>query len=47
MAAYHDHVYAAWTETVPAKPGPKGKRETAPSQRAETVIVIGRADFSR
>jgi len=48
MAAYHDRVYAAWTETVAKKPEPKNKRARNSSDpRPETVIVVGSADFSR
>ncbi len=48
IAAYRDRVYAAWTETVAAKPAPKSKHPSKSSDhRPETVIVVGSADFSR
>lgn len=47
IAAYNDHVYAAWTATAPHKPEPKGRNGSAHvERRPETVIVVGSADFT-
>lgn len=50
LAADHDHIYAAWTETVPqpepAAPSPAGHGKSPPRHGPETVIVVGGADFS-
>jgi hypothetical protein len=46
MATYNDRVYAAWTEAVPKKAGPKRSKPGPTHSDAETVIVAGTADFS-
>lgn len=48
LAAYNDHVYAAWTATPPQRPEPKGKKVNEHSdRRPETIIDVGSADFSK
>ena len=46
MTAYDNHVYGAWTEAVKS-PEPTAKAGAAHRRGSKTIIMVGKADFSK